>query len=146
MKLINFFRLESNEKIVFFQSVYWLWYFRIRLHHRPFNSLIQQANNKSSQYLINSKSTKLMANRIAWLAKRASNFVPGATCLVQALAGKVVFGLHGYEPMLVIGVKKSDLGDIHSHAWLEYDGQIIIGNLEDIDEYVQITKLGVGAE
>ena len=48
--------------------------------------------------------------------------------------------------MLVIGVKKGDLGDIHSHAWLEYDGQIIIGNLEDIDEYVQITKLGVGAE
>ena len=87
-----------------------------------------------------------MANRIAWLAKRASNFVPGATCLVQALAGKVIFGLYSYEPTIVIGVKKGDLGDIHSHAWLEYDGQIIIGNLEDIDEYVQITKLGVGAE
>ena len=51
-----------------------------------------------------------MANRIAWLAKHASNFVPGATCLVQALAGKVVFGLHGYEPTLVIGVKKNGGG------------------------------------
>jgi hypothetical protein len=38
------------------------------------------------------------------------------------------------------------LGDIYSHAWLEYEGQTIIGNLVDIDEYVQITKLGVGAE
>ena len=146
MKLINFFRLESDEKMAFFQLLYWLWYFRVRLHHRPFNSLIQQANNKSNQYLINSKPANLTVNRVAWFTNRASHFVPGATCLVQALAGKVVFGLHGYEPMLVIGVKKGDLGDIHSHAWLEYDGQIIIGNLEDIDEYVQITKLGVGAE
>ena len=87
-----------------------------------------------------------MVNRIAWLAKHASNFVPGATCLVQALAGKVVFGLHGCEPKLVIGVRKDGPNDILSHAWLEYDGQTIIGNLEDIDEYVQITKLGVGAE
>ena len=126
--------------MVFFQSLYWLWYFRIRLHHMPFNSLIQQANNKSSQYLINSKSTKLMANRIAWLAKRASHFVPGATCLVQALAGKVVFGLHGYEPTIVIGVKKDGPNDILSHAWLEYDGQTIIGNLEDIDHYLQVIK------
>ncbi len=87
-----------------------------------------------------------MMNRIAWFAKRASHYVPDATCLVQALAGKVVFALYGYEATLVIGVKKGDLGGIHSHAWLVYDGQIIIGNLEDIDEYVQITKLGVGVE
>jgi hypothetical protein len=140
MKLINFFRLESNEKLVFFQSLYWLWYFRVRLHHRPFNSLIQQANNKSNQYLINSKPAYLTVNRIAWFTNRASHFVPDATCLVQALAGKVVFSIYGYEPTIVIGVKKGDSNDILSHAWLECDGEIVIGNLEDIDQYLQITK------
>jgi hypothetical protein len=140
MKLINFFRLESNEKLVFLQSLYWLWYFRVRLHHRPFNSLIQQANNKSSQHLINSKSANLTVNRVAWFTNHASHYVPGATCLVQALAGKVVFSIYGYEPTIVIGVKKDGPNDILSHAWLEYDGQTIIGNLEDIDHYLQITK------
>jgi hypothetical protein len=140
MKLINFFRLESDEKMAFFQSLYWLWYFRVRLHHRPLNSLIQQANNKSSQHLINSKSASLTVNRVAWFTNRASHYVPGATCLVQALAGKVVFSTYGYEPTIVIGVKKDGPNDILSHAWLEYDGQTIIGNLEDIDRYLQITK------
>ena len=142
MKLFNFFRLESNEKMVCFQSLYWLLYFRVRLHNIPFNSLIQKANNKSAQYILKCKPTNLTVDRAVWLFDRVSDFVPGATCLVRSLAGKIVFALNGYGPTLVIGVNKDDSNAILSHAWLEYDGAIIIGRLEDSDQYLQITKFG----
>ncbi len=142
MKLVSFFRLESNEKLVFFQSLYWLWYFRVRLHHMPFNSLIQKAKDKSNHCLLKSKPTNLTVNRAAWFVNRATHFVPDTTCLVVAFAGKVVLSIHGHETTLVIGVKKGDSNEILSHAWLEHGGQIIIGNLGDIDQYLQITKFG----
>ena len=140
MKLITFFRLGREEKMIFLQSFYWLWYFRVRLHHMSFNSLIQRAKNKSNQHLLKSKPTNLTVNRAVRLVNRSGHFVPGATCLVRSLAGKAVFSIYGYETTLVIGVRKDGADDILSHAWLEYDSQIIIGDDGDTDQYRQITK------
>ena len=142
MKLINFIRLEHEEKMIFFQSFYWLWYFRVRLHHMSFNSLIQRAENKSNQNLLKRTPTNLTVNRAAWFVNRSGHFVPGATCLVRSLAGKTVFSMYGYETTLVIGVRKDSADNILSHAWLEYDSQIIIGDEGDTDQYRQITKFG----
>lgn len=107
----------------------------------PFPLIIQRAKRKSQRFLSKSKTTELTVNRLRWFFNRASQFVPGATCLVRSLAGKAVFSMCGYETTLVIGVGKDGAHDILSHAWLEYDGDIVIGNLDDIDQYRPITKI-----
>ena len=142
MKLVTFIRLKREEQIFFLQSFYWLWYFRVRLHHMSFPLLIQQAESKSHRFLSKSKTTELTVNKLVWFFNRASDFVPGATCLVRSLAGKAVFSLYGYEPKLVIGVRKDSSNDLRSHAWLECDGQILVGNEGDIDQYRQIIRFG----
>lgn len=141
MKIISFFKLKPAEKVVFFQSLYWVLYFRLRLHHMPLKLLINQVVKKSEGYFFLNKSSKVSANEIAWAIKRASSFVPGSTCLVQALAGKVVFSSQGYQSTIKIGVKKNVSSGISSHAWLEHEGNTVIGRLLDIGLHVQIIKL-----
>ena len=61
-----------------------------------------------------------------------SNYVPHATCLTQALAGPVLLARYGYPAVVHVGVAKpeTDMKSFQSHAWLESDGQVIIGASE----------------
>ena len=61
-----------------------------------------------------------------------SSYVPRATCLTQALAGQAFLAHYGYPAVVHIGVTTSE-GDakaFQSHAWLESDGSVIIGEPE----------------
>jgi Transglutaminase-like superfamily len=66
------------------------------------------------------------AGRIAWAVAAAGRRVPGATCLVQALAAQVLLARHGHVAELRIGVARATEG-IEAHAWLERDGEPIFG-------------------
>jgi len=66
------------------------------------------------------------AGRIAWAVAAAGRRVPGATCLVQALAAQVLLARHGHVAELRIGVARTTEG-IEAHAWLERDGEPIFG-------------------
>ena len=74
---------------------------------------------------------------IAELAREVrivSNYVPHATCLTQALAGQVLLARYGYPAVVHVGVAKpeTDIKPFQSHAWLESDGQVIIGASEQL--------------
>ena len=60
---------------------------------------------------------------------RGSRYVPGSTCLVQALAGRWLLLREGYSPELRIGV--STANGFEAHAWLELEGKVLIGGLEE---------------
>ena len=57
-----------------------------------------------------------------------SRFVPGSTCLVQALAGQWLLQGEGYAPQLRIGVSKAE--GFEAHAWVELAGKVLIGDAE----------------
>ena len=63
---------------------------------------------------------------VARSVTRASTLVPGATCLVQALAGGWLIRRAGGKAVLRFGVARDDAG-FKAHAWLEGDGRILIG-------------------
>jgi hypothetical protein len=55
--------------------------------------------------------------------------MPNSTCLVRALAASRLLAQNGYKSTLHIGVKRTD-GVFEAHAWVEYDGRVIIDNGE----------------
>jgi hypothetical protein len=63
---------------------------------------------------------------VALSVTRAATLVPGATCLVQALAGGWLIRREGGRAVLRFGVAKDDAG-FKAHAWLEGEGGILIG-------------------
>lgn len=69
--------------------------------------------------------------RIASAVRLASHLIPGATCLTQALAAQCLLRLRGEWPKLCVGVRRSAQGIFEAHAWLEANGQIILGETPD---------------
>lgn len=80
-------------------------------------------------------------HRIVWALLVASRFVPRATCLPRALATEALFLQSGYRAELRIGVSKTAAGRLVAHAWVESDGQIVMGNLLDLSRYAPLPPL-----
>lgn len=65
--------------------------------------------------------------RMAWLVEVASRYAPvNVTCLKKALVLSWLLGRRGIATTLRIGVARQE-GDLTAHAWLELNGQVILG-------------------
>lgn len=79
-----------------------------------------------------------------WAVKIASHHVPsGAKCLARALTTKTLLSQSGHESELRIGAARNQNGDLEAHAWVEHDGQVIIGELSDLDRFVPLSSLKI---
>lgn len=65
--------------------------------------------------------------RIGWAVAVAGRRVPGSTCLVRALAAQGLFARHGYASQVRLGVARGPGRAFEAHAWLERDGQVLVG-------------------
>jgi hypothetical protein len=68
--------------------------------------------------------------RCAWAIRSASRYVPGATCLTQALAAQVLLAESGYDSRIEIGVRKDEHRRFRAHAWVVCGQEIVIGGAE----------------
>ena len=68
--------------------------------------------------------------RLAWLVEVAGRYAPvAATCLKTALVLSWLLGRRGTQTELRIGVARHE-GSLKAHAWLDYDGQAVLGHHE----------------
>jgi hypothetical protein len=80
--------------------------------------------------------------RVVWAVERSSQLMPGgAKCLAKALTTYLLLGRRGYPPELRIGVAKSEAGALEAHAWVEVNGQVIMGNLPDLVRFTPLPSL-----
>jgi len=78
-----------------------------------------------------------------WAVEAAARHVPWrADCLIQAVAASRWLLRHGYAPVLRVGVARSGTGDLLAHAWLELDGDIVLGKTDGAGtQYVPFQSL-----
>ena len=70
------------------------------------------------------------AAHLAWLVEVAGRYTPvTATCLKKALVLSWLLGRRGTRTELRIGVARHE-GRLKAHAWLDYDGRVILGHQE----------------
>lgn len=80
-------------------------------------------------------------DRIAWAVDAADSRLPGSrTCLVRSLATEVVLQLYGHTPCHRIGINRT-AGTIEAHSWVEYEGRVLIGDLEGLSEFDSLPSL-----
>lgn len=70
--------------------------------------------------------------------ERGARLVPGATCLVRALAARRLLGAG--EVVMGVGGRP---GGIEAHAWLELDGRRVVGDFEP-GRYVPVARPPAG--
>jgi Transglutaminase-like superfamily len=64
--------------------------------------------------------------RIGSTVAAVSAFVPGASCLTQALATRVLLADEGHSSRLRLGMARIE-GRLQAHAWLESEGAVVVG-------------------
>lgn len=79
--------------------------------------------------------------RIAWAVVAASSFVPGATCLVQAMATHWLCARAGHRTQLRIGIGQDTRSGFTAHAWVDSGGQVLIGG-QEVGRYARLLTLG----
>jgi hypothetical protein len=83
--------------------------------------------------------------RIAWAVKIADRQLPSnRTCLVRSLTGETILRLYDFSPDHRIGVDKGADGTVKAHSWLEHEGRILIGELDDLPRYEPLPSLDHG--
>ena len=77
---------------------------------------------------------------IAWAVQAAARRVPGTrTCLLEALAADAMLRRRSYRSELRFGVRSKDAGSsLDGHAWVECDGRVVVGDVDDLDAYDQL--------
>lgn len=63
-------------------------------------------------------------------------------CLPQALVGHMLLRRKGFDVQLKIGVQKNPPDQLAAHAWLEYRGQVILGDLHGLKQFTAFPALG----
>ena len=57
---------------------------------------------------------------------------------MKAIVGKALLEANDHRVELKLGVARKQ-GEFHAHAWIERDGSVLIGELEDLSEYRTLT-------
>lgn len=131
--MARFFKLTRSDQKLHLEVLLLMIKVRMMLWLMPFSSIktyysdVRPSGEKDKTVCKLSRSLKTVAN-----------YMPG-TCLTQALVGYSLLSRHGYSSLVKIGVGKSIEGEFEAHAWLEYEGRIIIGESEK--EYVPLLDL-----
>lgn len=134
-RIPKFLNLDWKKKKLFIKLWFLLAISRIILTFVPFKYWKSKLAKETG---IIDKSDKYEIQEIVDFSEKASRFIPKATCLVRALAIHHMLHKNGYPSEIKIGVKKSENDQFDAHAWVCYNGIIIIGNLEDLPKYQEL--------
>ncbi|TGR19325.1 lasso peptide biosynthesis B2 protein [Mesorhizobium sp. M8A.F.Ca.ET.202.01.1.1] len=77
---------------------------------------------------------------VAWGVAAAARFVPGATCLTQALSGQYLLARKGNASNIRIGIERGTGEQLKAHAWLVSDNHIVLGG--SIDGFAHLVDHG----
>lgn len=87
--------------------------------------------------------TRYSVEQIVWAVRAISRYVPEATCLTQALVVQRLLTMSGFPHWLRLGVAKDPVRGFESHAWVECDGRVVIGESADASVANLFTPIAV---
>ncbi|MDY9922937.1 lasso peptide biosynthesis B2 protein [Methanobacterium sp.] len=129
MRIISsFIKLPSRDKLVVIEALFWVIVIRLMVWIFPFK-FVQKRVQKIASYLSSDRASPVSMSRLRVMIVIVSRYVPRATCLVQALAGYILFSKYGYTTSIKIGVLNEN-GEFEAHAWLENDNGVVLGESE----------------
>jgi len=103
-----------------------------------------QSESKShfeSVHLNNPRAVGEQVASIAWAVKRVGELTPRLlACLPRAISVCRMLERRGYQAKLMLGVGKDEHGKFTAHAWVVYEGEVIVGQLPNLDSFVKLSS------
>jgi len=129
-KVRKFLRLPASDRSLLIRTLCLVARTRLRLWLFPFRAQQAVAGRAMGTHIVSRQ-------KLAWAVTTASNFVPGATCLTQALALQTLLARSGHGGRVQIGVAREGTGEFVAHAWVECHGEILIGG-HNVERYAPL--------
>ncbi len=137
----NFLRLGAGDRYFLIKTLILLVAIRLGLSLLRFNTLLKLLTKISQPCERSQIASKVTVGKIVWAVNAATRYVPGVKCLARALTTQVLMNQHGQSAELRIGVVKGETGKLEAHAWIEYQGSVVMGNLQDLSRYMPLPSL-----
>lgn len=137
--MYKFLGLSSMDRHLLVQSAFLLLAIRLGLWLFPFQTL-QRALARITQPTAKLQEIdQASVNRVVWAVAIASRYIPGVKCLAQALATQVLLQQRGFPARLRIGLAKGEQGQLEGHAWVESQGQVVIGQESALERFTLVS-------
>ncbi len=141
-KLHRFMALPWREKWLYLNTAFWLIAVKAGLYLLPFDRLriwmARSTHPDENQQNINDM------RKIVSAIERISQFLAPLriNCLPQALVGHRLLRQQGFDVQLRIGVLKNHGDQLTAHAWIEYEGRVVLGDLRGLKQFAAFPALG----
>jgi hypothetical protein len=137
-RLRRFLRLPPAEQQLLISAVLLLWTVKLGLVLLPFHTL-RRLLSKLARVAPGLRTTRRSSvKKVVWAVEAAGGLVPWAsTCLTQALTAQVLLLRRGYPALVHIGAVKGEGGGLQAHAWVENEGDVVIGGHE-LEQYTPL--------
>lgn len=144
MRLLRRFRsLAAAERRLLIETALLLAAIRIALPLVSFKMLQDLLMRFSRAKGLSHTSGPLPADRLRWAIHAASRYVPQTrNCLIQALAAWTLLARRRHPAHLRLGVANGPDREFKAHAWVEHDGQVVIGALPELAAYTPLVPGG----
>ena len=125
-KLGKFVGLPPDERSLLVRTALLLLGVRLALAVAPFGR-VERATQRLMAATPGATHKRVPRERLVWAVKAASGPIPGPRCLTQGLVLKVLLERHGYPACLRMGFAKDGGDTFEGHAWVESQGQVVLG-------------------
>lgn len=116
---------------------------RLALWLFPFGTTRHQLEAVLSVWVCNKTVKPVSVEFIVWAVAVAGRYAPwGAKCLARALTTQLLLNRYGYRHNLHIGVAKNDSQMLEAHAWIEYQGKVIVGGVSHLSRFKPLSTVG----
>ena len=132
--LRRFVRLDGRDRSLWLRAWVTLWWTRLALWALPFGrvrGLVRRAARRRHSWALGA----MEPQRIAWAVSSAGRYVPKASCLTRAMSMRVLLGRRGLPGELRIGIERSPGSRLRAHAWVEVEGEVVIGSHDHLEAF-----------
>ena len=141
-QVVKLLRLPNKEKWLLGQTYIVLGSSRLGLRYLSFQRL-HHLIDKLSNRLIQAKGiSELTLEQIISAVETSTYYMPGQPqCLSRAITAKIILAVYGYHCNLKLGVTKTPMSSLEAHAWIEYEGNVLIGGGQELNRFVSLPSI-----
>jgi hypothetical protein len=135
-KIQKFLFLNRTNRYLLIETFLLLNFVRVGFLFLKFPTIQQILTRFGQSRPDKSKYPVISIERIVWCVEVSTQLSPGgAKCLARALTVHALMQRQGYAPKLQIGVLTRPPEKFEAHAWIEYQGKVVIGgDLPNLDK------------
>jgi hypothetical protein len=126
--------------VLYLVVCYWLRRIGLALARKPFSMVLLEVKSVARAKRFETGADIDPSVICAAVRRCAANLMPRYTCLPQALVGYLLCMRYGYRVRLRAGIVRRKDKEFLAHAWLEHDGEVVLGDLPHLSEFAAFDR------